>query len=266
MPRVLFLGDIVGHPGRSAVSAELSKLKEEYSVDLVVANGENAAGGAGIHSGIARMLNAAGVDGITLGDHCWDQRGFSDEIDSLEFLCRPANLPAACPGRSFLKLEAASGFRLGVFTVLGRHFMKVSCEDPFLCAQRVLEEKQSEVDAFLVEIHAETTAEKIAFGWFLDGRSGAVVGTHTHVPTADGRVLPRGTAYITDVGMCGPYESVLGRDIAPVVGRYLDGMPRKFTVATGDVRICGALIDFDSTHGLAKSFERIERPVPNWEK
>jgi len=261
MPRILFLGDIVGHPGRSAVCAQLAKLRQEWAVDLVIANGENAAGGAGIHAGIASDLLAAGVDAITLGDHCWDQRGFTQEIDGIERLCRPANLPSQCPGRSFLTVTAPDGFRLGVFTVLGRQFMKISSDDPFACAERLIEEHRREVDGFLVEVHAETTAEKIAFGWFLDGRVGLVVGTHTHVPTADGRILPRGTAYITDVGMCGPFEGVLGRSVEPVVARFIDGLPRKFTVATGDVRLCGVLVDLEPRRGLATRFERVEHPV-----
>lgn len=262
MPRVLFLGDIVGRPGRSAVCAHLAALREKWSVDLVVVNGENSAAGAGIHTGIANELVAAGVDAITLGDHCWDQRGFEQEIGGLERLCRPANLPPQCPGRPFLVVTAPDGFRLGIFTVLGRHFMKVTADDPFACATRLIEAHREEVDGFLVEVHAETTAEKIAFGWFLDGRVGAVIGTHTHVPTADGRILPRGTAYLTDAGMSGPYESVLGRDIEPVVARYIDGLPRKFTVASRDVRLCGAIIDLEPRRGLATHFEQVAFEVP----
>lgn len=240
----------------------LAGLREEYRADLVVVNGENSAGGAGIHSGIVRSLIAAGVDAITLGDHVWDQRNFDQEINQLEKVCRPANLSPRSPGRSHLIVTTAEGFRLGVFTLLGRQFMKISGDDPFACVDAKLEELKRETDGLLVEVHAETTAEKIALGWYLDGRAGIVVGTHTHVPTADGRILPRGTAYLTDAGMSGPYEGVLGRDIAPVVGRFVDGLPRKFTVATRDVRICGICVELEPKRGLATSFARVEFPVP----
>ncbi|MFP4282789.1 MAG: TIGR00282 family metallophosphoesterase [Verrucomicrobiota bacterium] len=258
MPRILFLGDIVGRPGRRAVELHLRALRQELNLDLVIANGENAASGAGINAKIAHELHHAGVDGITLGDHCWDQRGFANDIEDLEFLCRPANLPAQCPGSYYLVVESG-GFRLGIFTILGRVFMKVTGDDPFGAADRLLNALRKEADAWIVEMHAETTAEKIAMGWFLDGRAAAVLGTHTHAPTADARVLPRGTAYITDVGMSGPYESVLGRAVGPVVARFVDGMPRKFDVATGDVRLCGAIVEIEPRRGLATSIERFER-------
>lgn len=260
MARILFLGDIVGRPGRQAIIQSIAGLRERLAVQCVVANGENAASGAGITSTIYRQLMNAGIDAITLGDHCWDQRGFDREIDGLEMLCRPANLPSVCPGRDHLIVESG-GFRLGVFTVLGRQFMKILAGDPFGCATGMIDRLKSSVDALLIEIHAETTSEKVAFGWYLDGRACGVVGTHTHIPTADCRVLPRGTAYITDVGMSGAYQSVLGRDVEPVVARFIDGMPRKFTVAEKDVRICGILIDVDASTGLATSVERIEVPI-----
>ncbi len=260
MPRLLFLGDVVGRPGRRAVSSLLPSLRERHGIDLVIVNGENSASGAGINSSIVRELRSAGVDGITLGDHCWDQRGFDREIDDHDCLCRPANLPPQCPGNPWLIVEKG-GFRLGVFTVLGRQFMKINAEDPFATCDRILTEYGKEADAWLVEVHAETTSEKIAMGWFLDGRASAVLGTHTHVPTADARVLPRGTAYITDVGMSGPYESVLGRNIQAVVARFIDGMPRRFEVATGDIRLCGAIVDIEARGGRATAIERVEVPV-----
>lgn len=257
MPRVLFIGDIVGRPGRRALEGRVHALREQHRIDLVVANGENAASGAGLTGKFAHQIHQQGVDGITLGDHCWDQRGFENEIEDLDFVCRPANLSPHCPGNSYLVLEKG-GFRLGVFTVLGRQFMKVSGDDPFGTVDRLLNDLKGEADAWLVEVHAETTSEKVAMGWFLDGRVAAVIGTHTHIPTADGRILPRGTAYLTDAGMTGPYESVLGRHVQPVVARFIDGMPRKFDVATDDVRICGAIIEIDAQRGLATSFERLE--------
>jgi hypothetical protein len=259
MARVLFLGDIVGQAGRRAVTAHIQNIRREHGIDIVIANGENAAAGAGISSRIARELHQAGVDGLTLGDHCWDQRGFEREIEDIEYICRPANLPPQCPGSYYLIAER-DGFRLGVLTILGRQFMKVNGDDPFGSADRLLTDLRKEADAWLVEIHAETTSEKVAMGWFLDGRVAAVVGTHTHIPTADGRILPRGTGYITDVGMSGPYESVLGRKVEPVVARFIDSLPRKFDVATGDVRLCGVLFETDG-RGMAKSFERFELSV-----
>jgi 2',3'-cyclic-nucleotide 2'-phosphodiesterase len=250
----------VGRPGRRAVEGRLHAIREQHRIDLVVANGENVASGAGITGRFASDLHQCGIDGITLGDHVWDQRGFDREIEDLDFVCRPANLPAQCPGNTYLVLKRGS-FRLGVITILGRVFMKVSGDDPFGTIDRMLRELATEADAWLVEIHAEATSEKVAMGWYLDGRVAAVIGTHTHIPTADGRILPRGTAYITDAGMTGPYESVLGRQVQPVVARCLDGMPRKFEVATDDVRICGVIVEIDPRTGRATHFERYEFAV-----
>jgi metallophosphoesterase (TIGR00282 family) len=255
--KVLFLGDIVGKPGREAVTGHLPGLRTSMGIDLVVANAENAAGGSGCTTRIAQELLGAGVDAITLGDHVWDQRGFAAEIDQLERVCRPANLPTTCPGRTHLVVESG-GLRLGVFTVLGRSFMKLDAACPFLCADQKLEALKSTCDCILVEVHAETTAEKIAFGWYLDGRATAVVGTHTHCPTADLRLLPRGTAYQTDAGMTGPHASVLGRSIGPIIGRYLDGMPRKWPVAEEDVRLQGVVLTVDPSAGQATACERFE--------
>ncbi|KAF0093649.1 MAG: hypothetical protein E1N59_2637 [Puniceicoccaceae bacterium 5H] len=255
--RILFLGDIVGKPGREAVKSILPGLRAQYGADIVIANGENSAAGAGINAQIARDLHEHGVDGITLGDHCWDQRGFENDIGGLDYVCRPGNLPKICPGREHLIVEK-DGFRFGVFTVLGSQFMKISSDNGFAYADQKLLELREQCDAVMVEIHAEATSEKIAMGWFLDGRVALVVGTHTHVPTADYRVLPRGTAYISDAGMSGPYESVLGREIPPVIARFVDGMPRRFGIAEGDVRICGCIVDIDRKSGLATKIDRLE--------
>lgn len=254
--RILFIGDIVGRPGRDKIAAWLLRLREKHKLDFVVANGENAAAGAGITGSIARTLLQQGVDAITLGDHVWDQRGWEHEIDDFEKVCRPANLPESCPGRDHVILTKGD-FRLAVFTVLGRTFVNMKGECPFLAADEMLAKTVTAglADAALVEIHAEATSEKIALGWHLDGRAAAVLGTHTHVPTADAEVRPAGTAFITDVGMTGPYRGVLGREIEPVVGRFLDGMPRRFGVASEDVRLSGALIDYDS---VAKKATRCE--------
>ena len=244
MLKILFIGDIVGRPGRDMVIERVPQLRAELGLDVVIANAENAAAGAGINGSIARALLNAGVDVITLGDHVWDQRGWEMEIGGLEHVCRPANLPASCPGRDHVVIEV-KGVRLAVFTVLGRTFMNMKAECPFLSADAVLAKLAGAADAFLVEAHAEATSEKLALGWHLDGRAVAVIGTHTHVPPADAAVLPRGTAFLCDAGMTGPYASVLGRQVAPVLARFLDGMPRKFEVAEGDVRLSGAVIDYD---------------------
>ena len=242
MLRVLFLGDVVGRAGRQALQRHLAEIRAAEGVDLVIANGENAAAGAGITGAIAEELHAAGVDGITLGDHCWDQRGFDKEITGLARLCRPLNLLPGSPGAAHLVLEA-KGVRLAVVTLLGQTLVKISADAPFPQIGPWLDRMRDQCDAVLVEMHAETTSEKMAMGWFLDGRVAAVIGTHTHIPTADARILPRGTGYITDTGMCGPYDSVLGREIAPVIGRFIDGMPRKFTIAEANIQLWGVLVD-----------------------
>lgn len=261
MARILFLGDIVGRAGRQAVEQHLPRIREAERLDLVVVNGENAAGGSGITPAIAAGLRAAGVDAITLGDHCWDQRGFDREIDAIPYLSRPLNLLPGSPGADRLIIEGG-GLRLAVVTILGQQLVKISAEAGFPRIVPFLEEVRDQCDAVLVEMHAETTSEKLAMGWYLDGRVAAVVGTHTHVPTADAKILPRGTGYITDVGMCGPYDSVLGRDIAPVIGRFLDGLPRKFTVAEKNVQLHGAIIEVAPGQRGCSAFERFSFIVP----
>ena len=252
--KLLFIGDIVGRPGRDILAEKLPRVRTEHSVDFVIANGENAAAGAGITGAIAKSILGSGVDAITLGDHVWDQRGWENEIGQIEHVCRPANLPRSNPGWDHLIIEKR-GFRVAVFTVLGRTFMGMKADCPFLCADRMIEQLKGQADAIIVEIHAEATSEKIALGWHLDGRVTAVLGTHTHVPTADARVLPKGTAFMCDVGMTGPYAGVLGREVAPVVAKFLDGMPRRFEVATGDVRISGALIEISPAMARAEKIE-----------
>ena len=254
MLKLLFVGDIVGKPGRDIIADRMGRIRSEYGVDFVIANGENAAAGAGINGSIAKSLLDNGIDAITLGDHVWDQRGFESEIGQIEKICRPANLPQSCPGWDHLVIESR-GFKIAVFTVLGRQFMNIKADCPFLCADRMIERLKAQADAIIVEIHAEATSEKQALGWYLDGRVTAVVGTHTHVPTADYCVLPKGTAFMSDLGMTGPYQSVLGREIAPVISKFLDGMPKRFEVATQDVRLSGALIEIDASKAIAKKIE-----------
>lgn len=254
MLKLLFIGDIVGRPGREIVAEKLQRLRADLALDFVVANGENAAAGAGITGAIARSLLEAGVDAITLGDHVWDQRGWENEITEIDRVSRPANLPSSCPGWDHSIIETR-GFRVAVFTVLGRSFMGLKADCPFQTADRMIEQLRAQADAIVVEIHAEATSEKQALGWHLDGRVTAVLGTHTHVPTADATILPRGTAFMCDVGMTGPYASVLGREIKPVVAKFIDGMPRRFDVATEDVRISGALIEIGASMAKAQKIE-----------
>ncbi|WP_415908253.1 TIGR00282 family metallophosphoesterase [Oleiharenicola sp. Vm1] len=251
--KLLFIGDIVGRPGRDAVAALVPKLRAERGLDFVIANAENCAAGAGINGPLAKGLLEAGCDALTLGDHVWDQKGWEHEIAQFERVCRPANLPAACPGRPHLVLEK-NGFRLLVFTVLGRNFMGPKVDCPFDTAEKLLAENTGRFDGALVEIHAEATSEKQAMGWFLDGRATAVLGTHTHVATADCSLLHRQTAFQCDVGMTGPHDSVLGRDTAAVIARFRDGMPRRFEVAAGDVRLSGTIVEFDAA-GRASRIE-----------
>lgn len=260
---VLFIGDIVGRPGREMVLSQLATLRRDYGLTFVIANAENAAAGAGITGSIAGSLLSGGVDVITLGDHVWDQKGFETEIAGLERVCRPANLPASCPGRSRIVLEK-DGFRLAVFTVLGRQFMGMKADCPFLTADAQIRAalQEDRADGVLVECHAEATSEKQALGWHLDGRAVAVIGTHTHVATADFRILPKGTAFGCDAGMTGSHESVLGREIAPSVARFLDGMPRRLEVAERDVRLSGVIVSYDPTVRRAVRCERIQVRAP----
>ena len=259
MITLLFIGDIVGRPGREIVLSQVPALRRQHGLDFVIANAENAAAGAGITGSIARTLLSGGVDVITLGDHVWDQKGFETEIVDLERVCRPANLPAACPGRIQVVVEK-DGFRLAVFTVLGRQFMGMKAECPFLTADALIHDcrQQGRADGFFVECHAEATSEKQALGWHLDGRAVAVIGTHTHVATADFAVLPKGTAFGCDAGMTGSHASVLGREIAPAVARFLDGMPRRLEVAEKDVRLSGVIVAYDPSTGRATRCERIQ--------
>ena len=258
--KLLFIGDIVGKPGREIVAALGPKVRAEQGIEFVIANGENTAAGAGITGAICKSLLEAGVDVITLGDHVWDQKGFEQEITTFDHVCRPANLPAGNPGRDHVIVEK-SGFRLLVFTVLGRSFMGLKAECPFLCADALLKRLAGQFDGALVEIHAEATSEKQALGWHLDGRVTAVLGTHTHVATADASLLRQQTAFMCDVGMTGPHESVLGREIEPVVGRFLDGMPRRFEVAKGDNRLSAAVVEFAKT-GRAERIEWLSLKLP----
>jgi 2',3'-cyclic-nucleotide 2'-phosphodiesterase len=249
--RILFVGDVVGRPGRDAVAVLLPTLRDELRVDLAIVNGENAAGGAGLTAEIARELQASGADVVTSGNHVWDQRQFANEIERLDFVLRPINLPANNPGRGSL---VANGVL--VVNAIGRTFMNPA-GDPFEALDALL---ATDVPPLRVlDWHAEATSEKLAMGWHLDGRVTAVVGSHTHVPTADARVLPQGTALVCDTGMVGPRDSILGMRAEVIVERFRTGMPKRFEVADGPVVFGSVLIDADDATGKARSIERVDR-------
>ena len=256
MLTILFLGDIVGEPGRSTVIAQLAALKEKHGADFIIVNGENAAGGRGITAKITIDLLRAGVSVITTGDHIWDQKDILPFIDTEPRLLRPINYPPGAPGNGSIILETAKG-KVGVINVQARTFMQPILENPFDALDAAVAQMREETKVIFVDAHGETTSEKIAFGRFLDGRVSAVVGTHTHVQTADEQIFPGGTAFLCDAGMCGPSESILGRAIDPIIGRFLTNLPAAFPVAKGPVRLCGAVITVDESTGRAVAIKRV---------
>jgi metallophosphoesterase (TIGR00282 family) len=258
--RLLFIGDIVGKPGRRAVHELLPDLISNYQIDFVIANGENAAAGFGITREIVEDLFENRIDVITTGNHIWDKKEIHDFIGDYETLLRPANYPGSAPGRGSVVMPCVNGHHVGVLNIMGRVFMH-SLECPFRIAEEEIARIRKRTKIILVDMHAEATSEKIAMGWFLDGKVTAVVGTHTHVQTADERVLPGGTAYITDVGMTGPFDSVIGTRKEIVLERFLTQLPNKFDVAKGDVRLQAVLIDVDEKTGRALSIERLSLPL-----
>ncbi|MDQ3399555.1 MAG: TIGR00282 family metallophosphoesterase [Chloroflexota bacterium] len=254
--RVLLVGDVVGKPGRRAVSQLLPQLRSELRIDLVVVNGENAAGGAGLTAEIAREIRDAGADVVSNGNHVWDQRQFKDEIGTLDFAIRPVNLPPSNPGRGWLIVKDVL-----VVNAIGRVFM-AAADDPFRAVDALLDQLgEAAPKVRILDWHAEATSEKLAMGWHLDGRCSAVLGTHTHVPTADARILPGGTALMCDTGMVGPRDSILGVRPDIILERFRTGMPVRFQVAEGNVVFNSALVDIDERTGRAKSIERVDREV-----
>lgn len=250
--KILMIGDVVGNPGRKIFKREIPKLKATGAVNAVIVNAENAAAGSGITSALADELFKAGADAITLGDHTWGQKEFAGQIGGIERLVRPANYAAECPGKGWT-LVTMPTFRFAVVNLQGRVFMQ-SVDCPFKTIDKVLTEIPKDVSVF-VDFHAEATSEKITFGHYVDGRVTAVVGTHTHVQTSDAMILPKGTAYLTDLGMTGPYISSIGRDLVPVTKRFVTGMPGRFEVAEGPSVLEGAIIDFDPSTKKAASIE-----------
>jgi 2',3'-cyclic-nucleotide 2'-phosphodiesterase len=258
--RILFVGDVFGRPGRRILKETLPHLVEEYSPDLVLANGENAAAGFGITPTLVEELLALGIAVLTSGNHIWDKKEIlpylSDHADGR--LLRPANYPSSSPGHGLYVGRTRSEMNYAVMNLQGRIFMPpIDC--PFRTADKLLEQIPAEVKIRIVDMHAEATSEKLALGWYLDGRVTAVVGTHTHVPTADETVLPQGTAYVTDLGMTGPYDSVIGVEKQAVIEKFLSQVPTRFDVARGDVRLSAVLIEADPDSGRAASIQRIVR-------
>lgn len=255
--RLLFVGDIVARPGRELLRRGFKTLVRRHEADVVIVNIENAAGGAGVTREIADEVLKLGVHALTSGNHIWDKREVMEFINDEPRLIRPANYPAGAPGAGSLVFEAPSGTKVGVVNVMGRVFL-ANIDDPFAAAAReIAAARAAGARIIVVDVHAEATSEKIALGWHLDGQVTAIIGTHTHVQTADERVLPGGTAYITDVGMTGAHDGVIGMERTSVIARFVTGLPSKLENATGDVRLNAVLIDADETTGQARSIARI---------
>lgn len=254
---ILFIGDIVGNPGRDAIRIFLKGLKDEYQVNVTIANAENAAGGKGLTKEVATELYAAGIDFLTMGNHVWDQRSIMKFIDDEPRLIRPANYPIGAPGKGY-GIIRISGQKVGVLNLSGRVFLP-PLEDPFSVGIRWVNEISKETSIIIVDVHAEATSEKVALGWFLDGKVTAVVGTHTHIQTADARLLGQGTAYITDVGMTGPRDSVLGVKKELIINRFLTQLPAKFELASGPLQLNAVLIKVDERTGKAVNIQPIQR-------
>lgn len=255
--RILIIGDIVGRPGMHACSQLIPRLRRERGVDFVVANAENATAGSGLTPAMFRKLRQYGVDVCTMGDHIYRKRELYETLEESDRIVRPANFPAESVGRDHTVVDAHTGGKVAVISVIGRIFMNLRADCPFHAVDRILATLPAEATVRIVDVHAEATSEKVAMGWHLDGRATVVAGTHTHVQTADERILPKGTAYISDLGMTGPHDSVLGRDKHAVVQSLITGMPYAYAVARGEARLNGVLVEVDSASGKAVRIERI---------
>jgi len=258
--KILFIGDIVGSPGREAVKRLLPGLEKEYRLDFVIANAENAAGGSGITAAVAQELFSYGINVLTSGDHIWKKRDIFEIIREEERILRPLNFPVGAPGRGVAVFSTARGVKVGVINVQGRVFME-ALECPFRTVAEAATQLSKTARVIIVDIHAEATSEKIALGWYLDGKVSAVVGTHTHVQTADEKILPQGTAYLTDVGMTGPFDSVIGRRVEDVLERFVSCVPVRFEVAKDNIQLHGAVFDIDENSGKAGSISRIQKKL-----
>jgi metallophosphoesterase (TIGR00282 family) len=255
--QILFVGDVMGEPGLRVIESHLPTLRSRLKLELVVVNAENVAGGAGITRATAQRLLAAGADVLTNGNHAWDKKEALDYIQTEPRLLRPANYPENTPGSGWLVATTASGHKVGILNLLGTVFMHPQLSCPFAAAERALAAKPAELRSVIVDMHAETTSEKTAMGWFLDGRVSAVLGTHSHIPTADERVLPKGTGYLSDVGMTGCYDSVIGLAIDKALSRFVHKLPARFDLAEGRASLCSALLDVDPASGRCRDIRRL---------
>ncbi|OGX00207.1 MAG: metallophosphoesterase [Omnitrophica bacterium RIFCSPLOWO2_02_FULL_45_16] len=258
--RILFIGDIVGEPGRKAVKELVPKITKREKINFIVANGENAAGGSGVTPALVDELLSYGVDVITSGDHIWKRKEIIDRITQDARILRPANYPREAPGFGSTVVQSKAGVDVGVINIQGRVFMQ-AIEDPFRIVKSELDRIKNKARVIIVDVHAEATSEKIALGWFLDGLVSAVIGTHTHVQTADEKILPQGTAFLTDAGMTGPFDSVIGRNKEQILTRFMTQMPTRFEMAEGDIQLHGAIIDIDEKTGRANSIKRVQEKL-----
>jgi 2',3'-cyclic-nucleotide 2'-phosphodiesterase len=261
MMNILCIGDIVGKAGRNAVNELVPKLREELALDFVIANAENAAGGSGVTDRIATQLYRFGCDVLTMGDHVWDRPELEEVLNSDPRLIRPANFPEGAPGKGWCIVESAGGIKVGVVNLVGRVFMRYQVDCPFRALDQIIPQIQKETPIIVVDFHAETTSEKVAFGHYSEGRVTAVVGTHTHIQTADETILGEKTAYITDLGMTGPYDSVIGQNKKRIIQRFLTSRPVRFEVAKDEPRLMGAVISIDENTGWANKITRIQRSL-----
>jgi hypothetical protein len=260
--KILFVGDIVGKPGRRAIRELLPEIISEHQIDFVIANCENAAAGFGVTRDIVEELYSCQINVLTSGNHIWDKKEIREFVEDYETLLRPANYPDGSPGWGSVVMPNSSGIHIGVINLMGRVFMK-PLECPFRTAEREIDKIRNRAKVIIIDFHAEATSEKEAIGWFLDGRVSAVLGTHTHVQTADETILPGGTAYITDVGMTGPFNSIIGIRKDEILERFLTQVPNKFDVAKDDVRLQGVIIDIDGKSGRARGIERLTISLQN---
>jgi metallophosphoesterase (TIGR00282 family) len=257
---ILFIGDIVGEPGRRAVKSLVPTLRAKHSLDFVIANGENSAGGSGITPRTADEIFAAGVDAITSGDHLWDQKEVLELLANEKRFVRPLNYPVGTPGQGSAIFQIRSSLSIAVMNLQGRTFMPV-IENPFHAGRQEIERLRQQTQIIFVDFHAETTSEKIAFARMMDGQVSAVIGTHTHVQTADEQIFPGGTAFLCDAGFTGPQESVLGREIEPIIRRFVSNMPQRFDVARNRIMLHGAVVEIDEASGKARKIERVAEAV-----
>ncbi len=256
--KILFIGDIVGSPGRAAVKAIVPKLRQKEGIGAVIANAENSAGGSGITPRTARDLFQSGCDVLTSGDHVWRRPEVIEVLNKENNVLRPANFPKSTPGRGSVVFKTPEGVGVGVICLLGRVFIDAMVDPPFRVVQEEVKALKGQTPCIIVDMHAEATSEKIAMGWFLDGEVSAVLGTHTHIQTADEHILPKGTAYITDAGMTGPYDSVIGRKKEKIIETFLTGMPTRFELGTENIELHGVIVEIDEKTGKALAIKRVK--------